>query len=106
MSTAVKVTALPPCDFCLLAGVLKRGETPRGVYDFKTRSGSWANGCHEHYHEHRMFTELGTGKGQKLFIEGAPHNPPPKPAHLERLQDALREHGTLEAAIDANEDLI
>lgn len=98
MSTAVKVSQLPVCDWA--NGNPKH---PRATYDFKTQTGPWANGCQQCYMRERRYTELGTGKGQKLFID-----PPsgvvarPRPVLVERLQDGLREYGNLIAYLDAN----
>lgn len=68
MSTAVTVSVLPSCDLCkFLDNVEKPAE-----YDFRTTDGRWANGCEPHYVEHRMYSTLGTGKGQKLIVAPAP----------------------------------
>ena len=60
MSTQVKVSSLPQCNF----------GPEQAEYDFKTVFGPWAYGCREHYEALRQFPELGTGKGQKLIVEG------------------------------------
>lgn len=39
---------------------------PFAEYDFRTRVGYWANGCKDHWEKHRMYEDLGIGKGQKL----------------------------------------
>jgi hypothetical protein len=59
MSTQVKVSVIPKCDFC----------SKPARFDFKTKMGPWANGCDEHYLQHRAFADLGTGKGQELKKE-------------------------------------
>lgn len=96
MSIAVEVATLPKCDWA--------GDDPKhpvAVYDFKTKYGPWANGCHKCYHEHRAHPELGTGKGQKLYISDHAKEPSrPRPLHLARLQALISEHGSLEAALD------
>jgi hypothetical protein len=58
--TQVEVSKPRDCYFCLEEGTAK--------FDFKTRSGSWAYGCLNHYLMHRMYAELGTGKGQRLIV--------------------------------------
>jgi hypothetical protein len=59
MSDTAKITQPKKCDF----------ECPLDAeYDFKTSGGPWANGCRVHYLQHRMFTTLGTGKGQRLVL--------------------------------------
>jgi hypothetical protein len=57
-----KVTTLPTCDFCREVGI----ERP-ARYDFRSRFGSWANGCVEHYERHRASRILGTGHAQLLI---------------------------------------
>lgn len=54
-----KVAALPICNFC----------SEPALYDFKTKMGPWAYGCQGHFDIHRMYPDLGTGKGQKLVVE-------------------------------------
>lgn len=48
------------CDFVHIGSPLE------ARYDFKTKQGPWANGCTTHYFEHRLYGELGMGKGQRL----------------------------------------
>lgn len=48
------VSAIPQCNFCAAPG----------PYDFKTKSGPWANACESHYKIHREHAKLGTGMGQ------------------------------------------
>lgn len=57
-----KVRELPNCDFCKMDGV----ETP-AKYDGKTKAGSWANMCQEHFEEFGI--GLGLGKGQMLEVQ-------------------------------------
>lgn len=57
----ILVSSIPSCNFC-------QDGTP-GPYDFKTTMGPWANGCEEHYKEHRAAPTLGVGKGQFLLLE-------------------------------------
>lgn len=52
------------CDHCAILGI----ET-RALYDYKTRAGSWAYGCSEHYGIHRFFLSLGEGMGQLLVYD-------------------------------------
>lgn len=59
MSDTATVTQLPDCDFC--------GEEAH--YDFKTVFGPWANGCDADYIRHRLYSILGTGKGQRLEVQ-------------------------------------
>lgn len=67
----VVVLTLPTCDICTA-----RGYSPvrKARYDFRTRQGSWANGCREHYNQYRLHTELGVGKAQRLLL---PHEATP-----------------------------
>ena len=60
MSRSVKVRRLPLCDFCF-------GEDLCAArYDGKTKQGSWANMCEQHFKVHGV--GLGTGRGQKLLL--------------------------------------
>jgi hypothetical protein len=61
--TVVKVSKLPTCDFCREAGIDRPAR-----YDFHTKLGPWANGCIEHYEQHRAYPRLGTGYGQFLIV--------------------------------------
>ena len=56
LHTSIEVGMLPKCDFC----------DKLAAYDAKTRSGPWANMCHEHYAKHGI--GLGLGKGQKFIL--------------------------------------
>jgi len=60
--TRCVVPAIPPCDFC--------GDGTPGPYDFHTRMGPWAHGCHQHWILYRT-GELGVGSGQLWVTEGA-----------------------------------
>lgn len=61
-SREVEVEKLPPCDFC------EQVNGPKlATYDGKTKSGSWAYMCEQHFKEHGV--GLGLGKGQRLKIE-------------------------------------
>ena len=62
--TEVKVTALPPCDFCSL---LELPEVPKAYYDGRTTMGPWANMCQEHFDQYGV--GLGLGRGQKLVLK-------------------------------------
>ena len=64
MSRTVIIGLRPECDFCAITG--QRAGTP-ARFDFRTKSGYWANGCTSHYVEHRASQELGTGNGQ-MFV--------------------------------------
>lgn len=63
--TEARVHELPECDFGHL------GQDQLAEYDFRTKGGSWAYGCEAHWVAQRMYVELGTGKGQRLVIEGS-----------------------------------
>lgn len=54
-----KVSKMPSCSFC--------GEEAK--YDFRINTGQWAYGCEKDYQAKRMYTNLGTGKGQRLVQE-------------------------------------
>lgn len=60
MSTSVAVSEIPDCDFCKEDNI----KTPARV-DGRTRMGSWANMCENHYLRYGI--GLGTGKGQILI---------------------------------------
>lgn len=62
----VAVTSFPDCDLCVAEGYRP---VRKAKYDFKTLSGPWANGCTTHYYQHRVYKELGTGKGQMLVLK-------------------------------------
>lgn len=68
MGTEVTVSTLPPCDIHVY--VLKSTNPPLAAYDGKTAHGPWANMCEECFNQYG--TGLGTGKGQKLLLKGAP----------------------------------
>lgn len=58
-----KVVSLPDCDFKSGHGPCS---SPKAEYDFVTRMGPWANGCHAHYETYRRYENLGVGRAQKL----------------------------------------
>lgn len=62
LRTLAVVAKLPTCDFCQEEGI----ERP-ARYDFRTRYGPWANGCAQHYEQHRAHESLGEGQGQYLM---------------------------------------
>lgn len=71
--TLAYVGELPPCDFCkdftkAIAGNELAVEVTKAKYDFRTKTGQWANACPSHYRVHRMHRELGVGKGQRLMV--------------------------------------
>jgi hypothetical protein len=66
----VVVSAIPTCNFCSIP-------TP-GPYDFKTRDGSWTNGCEAHYKAHRASPSLGVGQGQRLVTRDQVRENPKK----------------------------
>jgi hypothetical protein len=68
--TIAYVTGLPTCQICkFLPDDVDSAEPPRTAeYDFKTQEGPWAYGCEPHYKALRLYSELGTGKGQKLEV--------------------------------------
>lgn len=59
------VGALPECDFCNAQGARP---TRTARYDFVSAQGAWANGCRQHYFQHRAHKKLGVGLGQRLFV--------------------------------------
>lgn len=58
--TIAYVNTLPKCDF--------HGKEHDATHDFRSFDGRWGFGCEDAYEEHKMHTELGTGKGQKLEV--------------------------------------
>ncbi len=58
----VEVTHIPDCDFC--------SDGTLGPYDFRTKMGPWANGCENHWKEHRAHPLLGVGHGQLWITKG------------------------------------
>ncbi len=57
------------CGFCQAAQTRALCDfncSKKAEYDFKTKTGPWANGCEAHWIANRFYQELGTGKGQKL----------------------------------------
>lgn len=60
MGEQAVVAELPDCNWC--------GD--KAEYDFKTVMGPWGNGCQEHYVAFRAYGNLGTGKGQRLILDG------------------------------------
>lgn len=67
MTTEVKVFKIPNCDYCLIKG----REVP-AQYDARSVEGPWMAMCHTHWVLHRLFDELGLGKGQKFVHVPAP----------------------------------
>lgn len=61
--TEARVHKMPACDFEGKDSEVCQGEE---MFDFKTREGYWAHGCTLHYERHRLYSNLGLGKGQKL----------------------------------------
>ena len=59
MSTQVKVTSLPNCDFCDAASTKTTAN-----YDGRTTFGAWAFMCDAHFQQYGV--GVGTGHGQKL----------------------------------------
>ena len=67
MANEVRVATFPDCDFCQQE--VAPGEwVNKARYDGKTRFGPWANMCERHFRAHGV--GLGTGKGQKLVLQG------------------------------------
>jgi hypothetical protein len=66
--THARVERLPDCDFCKEEGVKRPAR-----YDFRTRRGSWANGCVRHFEQHAATRVLGEGNGQRLLLPGEDH---------------------------------
>lgn len=66
MSDVARVARLPKCDFCRHPS--EGGRQVPAEYDFKTSYGPWAHGCERHWITHRMYSDLGTGKGQRLVV--------------------------------------
>ncbi len=62
MSRSVKVARLPKCDFEHRGGCFNAAR-----YDGKTKQGSWANMCEQHFEIYGV--GLGTGRGQKLLLD-------------------------------------
>jgi len=58
----VFVDVLPPCDICII-----EGNKILAAYDARTKMGPWGNVC-EHHFGTDTFGNLGTGRGQKLFL--------------------------------------
>lgn len=63
MGDEVKVTSIPPCDFCKMIS-----EEKPARYDGRTGSGHWAYMCEAHWKIHGIGT-LGTGHGQRLVVD-------------------------------------
>ena len=63
--TAVKVSTLPDCDFCMTEGI-----RVTAVYNGKTVFGPWAFMCQKHFDAYGH--GVGLGVGQKLITEGVP----------------------------------
>lgn len=61
MSTEVRVSELPECDFCRTFG-----QTRLAAVDGKTNRGPWANMCDKHFKLYGL--GLGTGLGQRLTL--------------------------------------
>lgn len=60
MPTIARVHRFPTCNFST--------DGHLATYDFKTNQGPWANACLDHYLVHRAYSDLGTGKGQRLVL--------------------------------------
>jgi hypothetical protein len=60
----VRVERLPECDFCRAEEGVRRPAR----FDFRTRSGPWANGCQRHFEREAATQVLGTGNGQRLLL--------------------------------------
>lgn len=61
MATEVKVSSLPPCDFCK-----QGGHDHAAAVDGATVLGPWANMCEEHFGIYGV--GLGLGRGQRLIL--------------------------------------
>jgi hypothetical protein len=61
MSDQAVVKNLPLCDFDPRHGHAR--------FDFRTKYGSWANGCEECWRTNRASSTLGTGHGQRLVVK-------------------------------------
>lgn len=70
MSIEVVVSVLPTCDICSKAPA---------EYDFRTNTGTWANGCPACWKKNRATRELGVGNGQRLVLAKAPVVETPAP---------------------------
>jgi hypothetical protein len=76
------------CDFC----------DKSANYDFKTSWGPWANGCDDHYLQHRAYEKLGTGKGQLLVVGEEPEK---SKSEVRADIMAALDAGDMDAAMDA-----
>jgi hypothetical protein len=65
VSDSVVVSVIPPCDFC---DPVQNGRPVPAVVDGKTTHGPWANMCQDHFD--MIGVGLGTGKGQRLVLQG------------------------------------
>lgn len=65
MGTTAIVVELPDCQ-------LPHAEPVKAAYDAKTLHGPWAYVCEDHFHTDTS-GQLGTGKGQKLYVAGTDH---------------------------------
>lgn len=63
MSTTARVLRRPDCDVCK-----QNNLTTPAEYDGKTVHGPWANMCGPHFE--LIGVGLGTGRGQRLLVEG------------------------------------
>lgn len=70
--TEAYISELPDCQF---AHTLTN--RPKAEYDFRTTDGRWGYGCDRHWRMHRLHTELGLGKGQKLVVKSTKSTVPP-----------------------------
>lgn len=68
MSASTTVSRLPDCDICKYVG-RPTNKIEKAAYDGKTKDGPWANMCEHHFNQYGV--GLGTGKGQRLILEGA-----------------------------------
>jgi hypothetical protein len=57
---AVVIDARPMCDLC--------ADGTRAIYDAASRQGPWGYMCQRHYDQFGV--GLGTGRGQRLVVEG------------------------------------
>ena len=63
MSKAVEVARLPKCQ-------ATQGCNAEARYDIRTWTGQWGYACPVHYPLMRASIDLGTGRGQYLYLAG------------------------------------